>query len=71
MCGTQSTNHVSLLHAEVHSGSSSLCISGVQLERFLVAASRSALVFGYFPVIMTQVAEHGAKMGIQLRSLEV
>lgn len=66
-----STNHVSLLHAEVHSGSSCLCISGVQLKCFLVAAPGSALVFGHFPVVVTQVAEHRAKMGIQLGSLEV
>lgn len=65
------TNHVSLLHAEVHSGSSGLCVSGIQLKRFPVAASSSALVFGHFPVVVTQVAEHRAKTGIQLRSLEV
>lgn len=65
------TNHVSLLHAEVYSGRSSLCISGVQLKRFLIAALSSALVFGHFPVVMTQVAEHRAKMWIQLCSLVV
>lgn len=71
MWDTQSTNHVSLLHAEVHSGSASLSISGVQLKRFLVAPSSSTLVFDDFPVVVTQVAKHRAKMGIQLSSLKI
>lgn len=66
----KSTNHIVILHTEIHCSSSRLFIIAVQIKGLLIAASCSPMITHHLPVIMAKVAESTAEVWVQLCSLK-